>query len=74
MADPKQETKFEPIPPPDEGEHMTIEEFLNSVKMKAYTPDDGIGFFATATHESDLQVWCPDLAPSWATHVVWYNK
>lgn len=55
------------------AELFTLEEFVSSVKYGAITSDDGIGYWATETHEdTKLDCWSPK--PDWATHVAWYNK
>lgn len=52
---------------------MTLEEFQSYVKCGGITDDDGIGHWATTTHEDrDFTCWHPK--PEWATHVMWYNK
>ena len=69
------EPKFTPLSQSEEdGEHMAIEDFLGCCKMLVFTRDDGDGYYATATHESDVPVWGDHPRPAWATHVVWYNK
>lgn len=55
------------------GELLTAEEFRANVNCHAITPDDGIGYWATATHEDENAV-CWNPRPFWATHVMWYNK
>ncbi|MBK7823143.1 MAG: hypothetical protein IPJ61_19345 [Tessaracoccus sp.] len=61
------------------GEHMTWEEFAESVKEGDFIDDDGFGDLATATHYSSVSINPSDITeayarPAWATHVVWYNK
>ncbi len=56
------------------GDHMPLDEFLESVEVGAFIPYDGSGYYATATHESRNSVWDRISPPSWATHVMWYNK
>ena len=67
-------TKMQPIP--DYGDLMTIKDFVAGVRSNWLTNDDGIGFFATETEYSDnFCVWDEKIErPSWATHVVWFNK
>lgn len=63
-------------PLPKYGDHMTIQEFLESVECGAFIPDDGDGSWATeGSYEMGSSVWS-DLnnPPAWATHVVWFNK
>lgn len=54
-------------------ELMTVKEFMACVNAHAITRDDGIGYWATATHEDENMV-CWNPPPVWATHVAWYNK
>ena len=63
----------------DAGEHMTWEEFAESVEAGDFIDDDGFGDLATATHYSSVSINPSDITeayarPAWATHVVWYNK
>ena len=55
------------------GEHMSVKEFASYVKVGAFIPDDGDGYWATETEMSDLCVWSTR-KPEWATHVMWYNR
>ena len=66
----------------DFGALMTISEFSVAVDAGVFTNDDGFGKFATSARMSSQAVW-PSLfkalvrarkIPSWATHVVWFNK
>jgi hypothetical protein len=66
-----EEVKLTPIDP-EIGELMTVEEFIDGVACNGITPDDGIGYWATASQESMNPCWEP--RPQWATHVMWYNK
>lgn len=71
--------KFEKIDPDDD--HMTIEEWKEACDDGMFIDYDGWGDFATETECSNLSVspsdyyknpdWNP---PSWATHIVWYNR
>lgn len=61
------------------GEHMTWEDFTESVDGCDFIDDDGFGHLATATHYSSIVVIPSDVTetyvrPAWATHVVWYNR
>lgn len=51
---------------------MTAEEFIADEKRGMLSCDDGVGYWGTATHRSDLTTYTDK--PVWATHVVWYNK
>lgn len=64
--------KFVPIPT-RYGVLMDVVEFRDCVRCGAFIPDDGIGFWATATLESNQGVWSTK-RPEWATHVMWYNR
>ena len=55
------------------GEVMTKEEWLDCVKIGAFVPSDGCGYWGTETHYSyDFRAFKP--APEEATHVHWFNK
>lgn len=51
---------------------MTAEEFLHDEAEGFLTGDDGSGVWATATHRSTLSTYTE--RPSWATHVLWFNR
>ena len=51
---------------------MTAEEFFREEDRGCLTGDDGSGFWATATHRSD--VGTSQTRPDWATHVLWRNR
>lgn len=63
--------EFEPLP--GYGDLFTVAEFANDVKHGMFIPDDGSGYWATATQMSRLSVWRHE-KPDWATHVAWFNK
>jgi hypothetical protein len=42
-------------------------------ESSAFYSDDGSGYWATETHESNWSVFSVD-KPEWATHIAWYNK
>lgn len=57
------------------GDVYTIEEFAGSVKVGAFIPDDGDGYFGTEGFYSwDTYVWTAEKIPAGATHVHWFNK
>lgn len=72
-------TKIRKIP--DYGDHMTIEEFSETVAIGAFNDNDGHGVLATATEASNLVIYPSSLYAlskfdpdgKW-THVVWFNK
>jgi hypothetical protein len=56
----------------------SIESFQDSVKLGCFIDYDGFGLLATKNKVSDIEIY-PSQAlsfqyPSWATHVVWFNK
>lgn len=58
---------------------MTIADFRRNVEMGAYTDDDGSGFYFSQDcwrYNPQDFVRCSQLneAPTWATHIVWFNK
>lgn len=70
---------------PSYGDHMTLQDWKECVECGGFIDYDGDGDFATETQCSNMSVspsdywtgkeqdpeWNP---PSWATHIVWYNK
>lgn len=56
-------------PIPDYGDLIPAEEF----DPRFFSPDDSIGYWATATEMSNLSVFTIP-RPEWATHVMWLNK
>ena len=77
--------KFKDI---DKDDHlMTLEEWKDDVECGGFIDYDGYGYFATATQQSNIQVYPSDYwngsmkekqyawhEPLWATHIVWYNR
>ncbi len=63
---------------PNYGENIPIARFDEAVKTHAFIDYDGHGYFATATQMSDILVkpseWGGLKIPSWATHVMWFNR
>lgn len=60
---------------PDYSDLIPIDQFLAATNQTFITNDDGLGYFATSSEESDVPVDCGHLeVPYWATHVAWYNK
>ncbi len=68
-----------PIP---HGSHVIgIEDFIHNVECGAFIDYDGFGRWATQTrmsyefdvYPSKVKSW-DQIAPTWATHVVWYNR
>jgi hypothetical protein len=51
---------------------MDLTEFIGNVTCGGICDYDGHGYYATLTGRSQISCW--DDAPSWATHVCWYNK
>ena len=67
--------KMVPIDSDSFGDMIPLNEFVSCVKSNVFTPDDGIGHWATETEEDvDTDVLSGDPKPDWATHVMWYNK
>ena len=68
--------KLEDIP--DYGDHMTMEEFIQSCRYHMFTDDDGFGKYATKDKVSNICIYPSDIAMGIYrndfTHVVWYNK
>lgn len=70
---------IEPIDP-EFGHLMPIADWLQACQTGCFIDYDGSGCLATSTHKSDVVISPSDVTlfqlsmPSWATHVVWYNK
>lgn len=64
--------KFAPLS--EYGDHMSADEWIKSRDACIFIPDDGLGYWATETQESEISVWEECQRPAWATHVMWYNK
>lgn len=62
--------KWEPYP--DYGDIYPVENFQQHVAMGCITPDDGSGYYGTASEMSCID--CFTDKPTWATHVAWFNK
>jgi transcription termination factor Rho len=68
--------KFKPIP--EHSDHMSMKKFKKYCKGGMFIDYDGFGYLATSTQTSDVYI-CPSMLkkisiPSWATHVVWFNR
>lgn len=55
------------------GDVMKASVWEEQVRNGMFTPDDGIGYWATET-KMRPDTDCFDGCPEWATHVVWFNK
>jgi len=57
---------------------MTLEEWLECCEDELLIDDDGWGYLATKTKESNISISPSDRHhfdfPEWATHICWYNK
>lgn len=67
----KNELPIEDVP--EYAELMSLEEWQNAVEAGAFIPDDGTGYYATAT-KMNREACSFGPAPAWATHVAWFNK
>lgn len=59
------------------GDLYSIREFQDMCVCGAITPHDGNGYLASATHfnpGSSAFLSMRPTKPSWATHVMWFNK
>lgn len=60
---------------PDYADVITFEEFQDYVRMGAFIPDDGDGYYATETHMWRYpSVWDGSTIPHGTTHIAWFNK
>ena len=63
---------------PDDGEHMTLEDFIKYVESGCFVNDDGYGDYATSIEISNLlaipsRIKDGKINRSF-THVVWFNR
>ncbi len=68
-------------PLPYFGDLLTLSEFKLGCDTGLFTDDDGIGYFATISEESDIEAVPSDIRGKKhlnidprLTHVIWYNK
>lgn len=63
-------------PLPEHGTLIPVAKFVSAVRSRGFIDYDGFGHWATATGVSPLVVRPSTLGdpPSWATHVLWYNR
>lgn len=70
--------KYEPLPDPEDGEHMTIQDFTQATKDNFFTEDDGTGYYATETQMTNKVIVIQDTITRKLddrfSHVVWFNK
>ena len=62
----------------EDGDLMTLDEFVECCLDGGFIDYDGSGNYATATHESDIDIYPSDVTSGNYrkdfTHVVWYNR
>ena len=62
------------------GDLIELEEFMGGVECLSFTEDDGFGYLASATEQSNIEVNLYELFDNfkekypWCTHIQWYNK
>lgn len=65
-------------PIPEYGDKMSIEYFKACCEVGGFTNNDGTGYYATDTEESDIEFSCKDFTMNRYRkdfpYVVWYNK
>ncbi len=67
-------------PIPDYGDEMVVSEWVKIVETGGFIDYDGHGSLATNKFKSDIVIHPSDITffklklPSWATHVVWFNR
>lgn len=65
---------------PNYGDHMTVEKWLQCVECGGFIDYDGHGALSNGTELSDIEIKPSDISalklkiPSWATHVMWFNR
>ena len=55
------------------GDLFTTEEWIENVRLGAFIPDDGDGYYVVDGKRTNIYVW-DHPAPKGTTHVIWYNK
>jgi len=65
-------------PEADMKQTMTVQSFLDNVRLAAYTDDDGFGHPATdGVENTSVRIYPSEMGrdiPEDATHIFWYNK
>jgi hypothetical protein len=67
-------------PHPKYGDLMTVEDWVACVESGGFIDYDGNGDLATATENFNVPIHPSDITrlklkiPSWATHVIWFNR
>lgn len=62
------------------GDLIDVEEFRISLEFGLFTDYDGYGYWATDTHHDEENCLSPSQLilefnpPSWATHILWFNR
>lgn len=60
------------------GDLYTIEEFKNAVRHKLFVDSDGVGYYATETSKSDVEVYPSDFKENLIredfSHIIWFNR
>lgn len=60
------------------GDFMTIDEFRNKSQSKFFTDEDGIGYYATESSKSDVEIKPSDfefnIIREDFPYVIWFNK
>jgi hypothetical protein len=65
---------------PEYGDIIELEKFQSACKNGLFIDYDGDGHYATETGMDRTHRVCPskvlagEVAPEWATHVVWFNR
>lgn len=59
---------------PGYGDLFNLDEWAEFVRCGAVTYDDGSGYWATATEYDEFADVFFQAKPTWATHVLWFNK
>lgn len=66
---------------PDYADHITLEYWIDCVKAFGFMNCDGFGRLATATQESNIEIYPSYIFRKkgykfrvWTTHICWYNR
>lgn len=72
------EPTLTPLPKPEDGEIMTLVEYIESCMSGCLIDSDGSGYYATDKHRTDLPAFPSHVSKgdifTKFSHVCWYNK
>jgi len=70
--------RYELTPHKEYSDVMELDDFIQNCKLGGFIDYDGVGYYATATHESTVKVRPSEVMDGLVnrefTHVAWYNR